>query len=71
MAARPMRPRYVSDFFAYSDRAIDFLHEFVDRDLINGMIDKAHHSGEIDLLSIDIDGNDYWVWEVISMCSPA
>ena len=49
---------------------LSFVHGFVDRDSINGIIEKAGHSGEIDLLSIDIDGNDYWVWEVMSVVKP-
>jgi hypothetical protein len=49
---------------------LTFVHGFVDRDSINEMINKAHGAGEIDLLSIDIDGNDYWVWEVISVVQP-
>ena len=49
---------------------LSFVQGFVDRDSINGMIEKAGHSGEIDLLSIDIDGNDYWVWEVMSIVKP-
>ena len=49
---------------------LSFVRGFVDRDSINEIIEKAHHSGEIDLLSIDIDGNDYWVWEVISVVQP-
>ena len=49
---------------------LNFVRGFVDRDSINGMIEKAGHSGEIDLLSIDIDGNDYWIWEVMSVVKP-
>ena len=49
---------------------LSFVKGFVDRDSIDGMIEKAGHSGEIDLLSIDIDGNDYWVWEVMSIVKP-
>jgi hypothetical protein len=49
---------------------VSFVQGFVDRDSINGIIEKAGYSGEIDLLSIDIDGNDYWVWEVISVVQP-
>ena len=33
---------------------------------ITGLIDAAR-LGDIDLLSIDIDGNDYWIWEAISL----
>jgi hypothetical protein len=47
-----------------------FVQGFVDRDSINGIIEKTDLSGEIDLLSIDIDGNDYWVWQVISVVRP-
>jgi len=49
---------------------LTFLHRFVNRDSINKIIEKGNLSGEIDLLSIDIDGNDYWVWEAISQVQP-
>lgn len=46
------------------------LPAFITRENINGLIAKAGFSGEIGLLSIDIDGNDYWVWEAIDIVSP-
>jgi hypothetical protein len=49
---------------------LTFLHRFVNRDSINEIIEKGNLSGEIDLLSIDIDGNDYWVWEALSQVQP-
>ncbi|WP_420634729.1 hypothetical protein [Candidatus Palauibacter sp.] len=37
---------------------------------INETIASAGLRGEIDLLSIDIDGNDYWLWEAIDIVDP-
>jgi len=44
---------------------------FIDRDNINGLMAAAGFRGELGLLSIDIDGNDYWVWERITNVQPA
>jgi hypothetical protein len=43
---------------------------FVDRDNINALIAENGIEGDIGLLSIDIDGNDYWVWEAIRSVAP-
>jgi hypothetical protein len=43
---------------------------FIDCDNINQLISANGISGDIGLLSIDIDGNDYWVWEVIDCVQP-
>ncbi len=43
---------------------------FIDRDNINHLIESAGLMGEIGLLSVDIDGNDYWVWQAIEVVSP-
>ncbi len=42
----------------------------INRNNINDLITKNKITGEIGLLSIDIDGNDYWVWEAIHCISP-
>ena len=44
---------------------------FIDRDNVNELISTAGFSGDIGLLSVDIDGNDYWVWQAIDVVSPA
>ncbi|MCR5209087.1 MAG: hypothetical protein K6C99_02630 [Lachnospiraceae bacterium] len=46
------------------------LCEFITKDNINELFKKAGFTGEIDLLSIDIDGNDYYVFENISVVNP-
>ena len=42
----------------------------VTRENVNDLIEGAGYSGEIGLLSIDIDGNDYWVWDAITVIDP-
>jgi len=37
---------------------------------INALCEQAGVTGEIDLLSIDIDYNDYWIWKAVTAVSP-
>ncbi len=46
------------------------VNAWIDRDNINKLIDSAGFAGDIGILSIDIDGNDYWVWERIEVINP-
>ncbi len=43
---------------------------FIDRDNVNELFRASRFEGEIGLLSVDIDGNDYWVWEAIRAVDP-
>lgn len=47
-----------------------FVHGFVQRENINPLIEAAGFTGGIDLLSIDIDGNDYWIWDALTVVQP-
>lgn len=43
---------------------------FVTKDNINGLFTENGFTGEIGILSIDIDGNDYWIWDTIHTVNP-
>lgn len=59
-----------------SAQGLPMLHDlevrsaFITAENINDLITEAGFSGEIGLLSIDIDGNDYWVWKAITCVQP-
>src|SRR5690606_34346554 len=43
---------------------------FITRENINDLIREEEFKGEIGLLHIDIDGNDYWVWKELHIVDP-
>ncbi len=47
-----------------------FLREFVTRENVNEVVRGAGFEGEIDFLSIDIDGNDYWILDAVECVRP-
>lgn len=53
-----------SFYWRYSLKAIA---SFVTVENINQLLVDHGFTGQIGLLSIDIDGNDYWVWQAISV----
>ncbi|AWK90273.1 FkbM family methyltransferase [Azospirillum thermophilum] len=53
-----------------SEKILMFSEAYVDVQNINSIIEENGISGEIDFLSIDIDGNDYHVFEAISVINP-
>jgi len=55
------------DTWAYPPR---FVNALVQRENINQLIEEHGIIGEIDLLSIDIDGNDYWIWDALTIIQP-
>jgi hypothetical protein len=42
----------------------------VDQSNIDALLSDAGFRGDIGLLHIDIDGNDYWIWKAISVIRP-
>ncbi len=48
-----------------------FVHAFIKAENINMLVAEGGLSGDIGICSIDIDGNDCWVWQALDVVSPA
>lgn len=49
---------------------IQTLHARVTADSVNELFHRAGAPVETDVLSIDVDGNDYWIWSALPNYSP-
>jgi len=54
-------------YWAYDIKPVQ---AFVTQDNINELLRENRVTGEIGLLSIDIDGNDFWIWRAIDVINP-
>ena len=50
--------------------AVNVVQSLVTRENINTLIESSGLGGDVDLVSIDIDGVDYWVWDNLTACRP-
>jgi len=50
--------------------AVSVVQSLVTRENINTLIESNGFAGDVDLVSIDIDGVDYWVWDSLTACRP-
>lgn len=55
------------DTWAYPPR---FVLAMLARENINKVLREANVPVDVDLMSVDIDGNDYWVWDAINVIEP-
>jgi hypothetical protein len=47
-----------------------FIHAWLTADNIDALVAGTGFGGPIDLLSIDVDGNDYWIWKALDCVKP-
>jgi hypothetical protein len=47
-----------------------FICAMINRENINQLLTEASVPPEVDFMSIDIDGNDYWIWDALSVTTP-
>jgi len=62
---------YIKNDPIYWQYNLKAVNSFITRDNINQIFLDNGIQGQIGLLSVDIDGNDYWVWEAINSVNPA
>jgi hypothetical protein len=49
---------------------LGIVQAFVTRENVNELLESNGAAGDIGLLSIDVDGNDYWIWQAVEVASP-
>lgn len=54
----------------YFKHDLKAVHSFITKDNINSILKDNKFDGEIGILSVDIDGNDYWVLKEINVVNP-
>src|SRR4030095_9096566 len=47
-----------------------FVHAWITAENADALVTGNGRSGEVDLLSLDMDGVDYWIWDAISSTLP-
>jgi len=70
MDANENHIRYIKEDPIYWKYNLKAVCEFVHRENINPILAGNGMDGDIGLLSIDVDGNDYWIWEAIDVATP-
>lgn len=59
----------IRNSYYYWRHDLTAISAFIDKDNINSLI-KSRFTGEIGILSVDLDGNDYWILDEINCINP-
>lgn len=70
MDGSPENIRQIKHREYYWKHDLTAVHCWIDRKNINSIIREHGFSGALGLLSIDVDGNDYWIWECLDAVEP-
>lgn len=62
--------KFITSDFIYWKYDIVAKQSFITKDNINKLISDYTKTSDIGLLSVDIDGNDYWIWDEINVINP-
>jgi hypothetical protein len=45
-------------------------HAWITAENVNDLLTQSGCAGEVDLFALDMDGNDYWIWDAIEAINP-
>jgi len=62
--------KFYGRMLQHKSAEVRILDAHLTRANVNQVVAAAGESGEIDLLSIDVDGNDYWIWKALTVVEP-
>lgn len=62
---------FIKNQSLYWQHDLTAVSSFITAENINTIFKDNNFIGDIGILSVDIDGNDYWVWEAIDVINPA
>lgn len=62
--------KFIKNDFIYWKYDLVVKQAFITKDNINSLIKDYTKVEDIGLLSVDIDGNDYWIWDEINVINP-
>ena len=62
--------KIIKNSYYYWKHNIEAYQHFVNKENINVFLKKNSRFKNIGILSIDIDGNDYWIWDSIDVIDP-
>jgi hypothetical protein len=66
----PAHIEHIKQLDLYWKYELTAINTFVTAENINNTIRENGFSGEIGILHIDVDGNDYWIWKAINCVDP-
>ena len=68
----PNRTTFIEKLFksAITPGKLKIVREFIDKENVNSLVSQCFPGEEVDLFSLDIDGNDYHVWKAIDSIKP-
>jgi hypothetical protein len=62
--------KFIRNHEIYWKHELTAVEQFITKENINTIISDSGFSGNTGIVSIDVDGNDFWIWKTINVVAP-